>query len=75
LSISSQKYGLGIRDPEKTYSGSRIKKLRIQGLGSGSATLGKPDKKLRIGGCPGYTFEMDFAKFKNSVFSFQKNEI
>jgi hypothetical protein len=24
LSLSSQKYGLGIRDPEKTYSGSRI---------------------------------------------------
>jgi hypothetical protein len=24
LSLSSQKYGFGIRDPEKTYSGSRI---------------------------------------------------
>jgi hypothetical protein len=24
LSISSRKYGFGIRDPEKTYSGSRI---------------------------------------------------
>jgi hypothetical protein len=28
LSLSSQKYGLGIRDPKKTYSGSRI---RFQG--------------------------------------------
>ncbi len=26
LSLSSQKYGIGIRDPEKTYSGSRGKK-------------------------------------------------
>ncbi len=24
MSLSSQKYGFGIRDPEKTYSGSRI---------------------------------------------------
>jgi hypothetical protein len=33
LSLSSQKYGFGIRDPEKTYSGSRIqgsKRHRIQ---------------------------------------------
>jgi hypothetical protein len=26
LSLSSQKYGFGIRDPEKTYSGSRGQK-------------------------------------------------
>jgi hypothetical protein len=33
LSLSSQKYGFGIRDPEKTYSGSQIhvsKRHRIQ---------------------------------------------
>jgi hypothetical protein len=40
FSLSSQKYGFGIRDPEKTYSGSRGQK----GTGSripdpGSATL------------------------------------
>ncbi len=29
LSPSSQKYGLGIRDPEKTYSGSRIQGEKI----------------------------------------------
>jgi hypothetical protein len=34
LSQSSPKYGLGIRDPEKTYDRSRI-----QDPGSGSATL------------------------------------
>jgi hypothetical protein len=28
LTLTSQKYGFGIRDPEKTYSGSRI---RVQG--------------------------------------------
>jgi hypothetical protein len=28
LSPSSQKYGFGIRDPEKTYSGSRIQGLK-----------------------------------------------
>ncbi len=49
LSLSSQKYGFGIldprsgiRDPEKTYSGSRIqgsKRHRIPDPGSGSATL------------------------------------
>jgi hypothetical protein len=32
-SLSSQKYGLGIRDPEKTYTGSRGQKV------TGSATL------------------------------------
>ncbi len=35
LSLSSQKYGFGIRDPEKTYSGSRIqgsKRHRISDL-------------------------------------------
>jgi hypothetical protein len=44
LSPSPQKYGFGIRDPEKTYSGSRIqgsKKHQIQDPGSGSATLGR----------------------------------
>jgi hypothetical protein len=49
LSLSSQKYGFGIRDPEKTYSGFRIsdpgvKKAPDPGSlipdpGSGSATL------------------------------------
>jgi hypothetical protein len=41
-SICSQIYGFGIRDPEKTYSGSRIqwsKRHRIPDPGSGSATL------------------------------------
>ena len=40
LSISSQKYGFGIRDPEKTYSGSRIQgskgtgsRIRIRNTG------------------------------------------
>jgi hypothetical protein len=28
LSLSSQKYGFGIRDPEKTYSGSRIQRSK-----------------------------------------------
>jgi hypothetical protein len=37
FSICSQIYGFGIRDPEKTYSGSRIKKA--PNPGSGSATL------------------------------------
>ncbi len=51
LSVSSQKYGFGIRDPrsgirdlEKTYSGSWIqgsKRQRIPDPGSGSATLPK----------------------------------
>jgi hypothetical protein len=35
LSLSSQKYEFGIRDPDKTYSGSRGQK----GTGSGSAAL------------------------------------
>jgi hypothetical protein len=42
LSLSYQKYGFGIRDPEKTYSGSRIqgsKRHRIPDPGSVSATL------------------------------------
>ncbi len=42
LSSSSQKYEFGIRDPEKTYSGSRIPDPRVKkapDLGSGSATL------------------------------------
>jgi hypothetical protein len=42
LSKSSSKYGLGIRDPEKTHSGSWIqgsKRHRIPDPGSGSATL------------------------------------
>ena len=42
LSLSSQKYGFGIRDPEKTYSGSRIPDLGVKKApdpGSGSATL------------------------------------
>jgi hypothetical protein len=34
LSLSSQKYGFGIRDPEKTYSGSRIRAQRQKGTGS-----------------------------------------
>jgi hypothetical protein len=45
LSLSSQKYGFRIRDPEKTYSGSRIqgsKRQRIPDPGSGSATLTIP---------------------------------
>jgi hypothetical protein len=38
LSLSSQKYGFGIRDPEKTYSGSRIQgskrpRIRIRNTG------------------------------------------
>jgi hypothetical protein len=37
LSLISQKYRFGIRDPEKTYSGSRIRGQK--GPGSGSATL------------------------------------
>ncbi len=32
LSLSSQKYGVGIRDPEKTYSGSRGQKSTGSGL-------------------------------------------
>jgi hypothetical protein len=36
LSLSSKKNGFGIRDPEKTYSGSRI---QGSNPGSGSATL------------------------------------
>jgi len=42
MAKSSSKYGLGIRDPEKTHSGSRIqgsKRHRIPDPGSGSATL------------------------------------
>ncbi len=42
LSKSSSKYGLGIRDPEKTHSGSRIqgsKRHQIPDPVSGSATL------------------------------------
>ncbi len=42
FSICSQIYGFGIRDPEKTYSGSRIqgsKRHRIPDPGPGSATL------------------------------------
>ncbi len=42
ITLSSQKYGFGIRDQEKTYSGSRIqgsKRNRIPHHGSGSATL------------------------------------
>ncbi len=35
MSLSSQKYGFGIRDPEKTYSGSGVKKAPDPG----SATL------------------------------------
>jgi hypothetical protein len=41
FSLSSQKYDFGIRDPEKTYSGSRIqgsKRHRIPDFRSGSAT-------------------------------------
>jgi hypothetical protein len=30
LSLSSQKYGFGIRDPEKIYSGSRIPKKGVK---------------------------------------------
>jgi hypothetical protein len=37
LSLSSKKYGFGIRDPEKTYPGSRGQKAPDPG--SGSATL------------------------------------
>ncbi len=39
---SSQKYGFGIRDPEQTYSGSRIhgtKSHRISDPGSGYAAV------------------------------------
>jgi hypothetical protein len=40
LSLSSQKYGFGIRDPEKTYSGSRIQGVKkAPDPGSDSATL------------------------------------
>ncbi len=42
MSLSSQKYGFGIRDLEKTYSGSRIQGLKINRIpnpGSKSATL------------------------------------
>jgi hypothetical protein len=42
LSPSHQKYGFGIRDPEKTYSGSRIPAPGVKKApdpGSGSATL------------------------------------
>jgi hypothetical protein len=45
LSLSSQKYGFGIRDPEKTYSGSRGQKgagsrIRIRNMeGSGSVQI------------------------------------
>ncbi len=35
LSLSSQKYGFGIQDPEKTYSGSRIQGVKGQ-KGTGS---------------------------------------
>ncbi len=45
LSPSSQKYGLGIRDPEKTYSGSRIqgsKRHRIQDPGVKKARIPDP---------------------------------
>jgi hypothetical protein len=42
LSLSSQNYGFGIRDPEKTYPRSRIPDpglKKASNLGSGSATL------------------------------------
>jgi hypothetical protein len=39
LSLSSQKYGFGIRDLEKTYSGSRIGVKKAPDPGSGSAAL------------------------------------
>jgi hypothetical protein len=32
LSLSSQKYGFGIRDPKKTYSGSRIQGSKRHGV-------------------------------------------
>ncbi len=41
LSLSSQKYGFGIRDPEKTYSGSRIqgsKRHRIRICNTAAST-------------------------------------
>ncbi len=55
LSLSSQKYGVGIRDPEKTHSGFRIPDLRVKkapDLGSGSARLHfcsdmDPDTRIR----------------------------
>jgi hypothetical protein len=34
LSLSSKKYGVGIRDPEKNYSGSRIRVQGQKGTGS-----------------------------------------
>jgi hypothetical protein len=52
LSISSQKYGFGIRDPEKTYSGSRIPDPVVKKApdpGSGSATLDLSMKKSASG--------------------------
>jgi hypothetical protein len=42
FSLGSQKYGFGIRDPEKTYSGSRIQDPGVKKApdsASGSATL------------------------------------
>jgi hypothetical protein len=51
LSLSSQKYGFGIREPEKTYSGSRIhgsKRHRILDPGSGSATLREGDEREKV---------------------------
>ncbi len=42
MSLSSQKYGFGIRDPEKTYLGLRIPDpgfKKAPDPGSGSATL------------------------------------
>jgi hypothetical protein len=38
MSLSSQKYTFGIRDPEKSYSVSRIRVKKAPDPGSGSAT-------------------------------------
>jgi hypothetical protein len=44
MALSSQKYGFGIWDPEKTYSGSRI-----QGTGTGSRIrIQDPGSRIRI---------------------------
>jgi hypothetical protein len=52
FSLSSQKYGFGIRDPEKTYSGSRGQKgtgsrIRIRNTGEmiGQVAIGSSEAR------------------------------
>jgi hypothetical protein len=67
LSLSSQKYGLGIRDPEKTYSGSWIPGPGVKKApdpGSGSATLLSFFRPMFSEPDPTFSGESNFLKKK-----------